>query len=473
MASLINNQFLLHSPTAENLYFTYAQKCPIIDYHCHIEAKDIAQNTVFRNITQLWLSGDHYKWRLMRSAGVDEKYITGDASDHDKFIAWAGVIEKAIGNPLYHWTNLELVRYFNINEPLTSANAESVWEKTSEILSNDSFTAKSLIERSNVKLLCTTDDPIDDLRWHKIIADDPLFKTVVLPAFRPDRIVDIERGGFVNYLQSLGKSSGVEIMDWDDLKKALRARLNHFENHGCRMADHGIERLVFEETSDDDANRILIQRISHPKQRLTDEEIAKFKTAILIFFASEYHERNWTMQLHFGCRRDNNEAAYRNMGINTGFDTISGSHDFVEPLANFMSILTMIGKLPRMILYSLNPNDNPLIDTLIGCFQDGSSAMKIQHGAAWWFNDNLNGMKAHLRSLAEQSYLPGFVGMLTDSRSFLSYTRHEYFRRILCDFIGDLVDRGEFTKNMEILGSIVTDICYNNALKMFSQEADG
>jgi len=470
MATFINNQFLLHSSTAENLYFSYAQKCPIVDYHCHIDAKDIAQDMVFRNITQLWLSGDHYKWRLMRSAGVEEKYITGDASDHDKFIAWAGVIENAIGNPLYHWTNLELVRYFNINEPLTSVNAESVWTKTCEMMESGSFSARSLIERSNVELLCTTDDPIDDLRWHKVIAEDALFKPVVLPAFRPDRIVDIEKGGFINYLQSLSKSSGIPISNWDDLKKALRLRLNHFDDNGCRLADHGIERLVFEETSDDEANRILIQRILYPKQKLDAEDIAKFKTAVLIFFASEYKERNWTMQLHFGARRDNNEAAYRNLGINTGFDTITGTFDFVEPLANFMSIMTMIDKLPRMIIYSLNPNDNPLIDTLIGCFQDGSTTMKIQHGAAWWFNDNLNGMKAQLRSLAEQSYLPGFVGMLTDSRSFLSYTRHEYFRRILCDFLGDLVERGEFPKNMDVLGRIVTDICYRNAMSMFSEE---
>ncbi|MBR3058891.1 MAG: glucuronate isomerase [Clostridiales bacterium] len=467
MATFINNQFLLHSPTAENLYFSYAQNCPIVDYHCHIEAKDIAQDISFKNLTQLWLSGDHYKWRLMRSAGVNEDLITGDASDHDKFIAWAGVLEGAIGNPLYHWSHLELFRYFDISEPLTSANAEKVWEITCEKLASGEITARSLIKKSNVKLLCTTDDPIDDLRWHRVIADDALFETVVLPAFRPDRIVDIEKGGFVNYLQALSKVSGTDISNWYDLKLALRNRISFFEKNGCRLADHGMEKVLFAETSDDEANSILIQRITHPKQKLTQEEVAKFKTAIMIFFASEYKERNWTMQLHFGCRRDNNESAYRTLGINTGFDTISGYSDFVEPLANFMSILTLIDKLPRTILYSLNPNDNAMLDTLIGCFQDGSSAMKIQHGAAWWFNDNLHGMQEHLRSLAEQSYLPGFVGMLTDSRSFLSYTRHEYFRRILCNFIGDMVERGEFPKNMEILGRIVTDICYNNALSMF------
>jgi glucuronate isomerase len=403
----------------------------------------------------------------MRSAGVNEDLITGDASDHDKFIAWAGVLEGAIGNPLYHWSHLELFRYFDISEPLTSANAEKVWEITCEKLASGEITARSLIKKSNVKLLCTTDDPIDDLRWHRVIADDALFETVVLPAFRPDRIVDIEKGGFVNYLQALSKISGTDISNWYDLKLALRNRISFFEKNGCRLADHGMEKVLFAETSDDEANSILIQRITHPKQKLTQEEVAKFKTAIMIFFASEYKERNWTMQLHFGCRRDNNESAYRTLGINTGFDTISGYSDFVEPLANFMSILTLIDKLPRTILYSLNPNDNAMLDTLIGCFQDGSSAMKIQHGAAWWFNDNLHGMQEHLRSLAEQSYLPGFVGMLTDSRSFLSYTRHEYFRRILCNFIGDMVERGEFPKNMEILGRIVTDICYNNALSMF------
>ena len=286
MATFINNQFLLHSATAENLYFTYAQNCPIVDYHCHIEAKDIAQDIIFKNITQLWLSGDHYKWRLMRSAGVDEQYITGDASDHDKFIAWAKVLEGAIGNPLYHWSNLELVRYFEITEPLTSANAEKVWEITSAKLASGELTARGLIKKSNVKLLCTTDDPIDDLRWHKVIADDALFETIVLPAFRPDRIVDIEKGGFSNYLQALGKSTGIDIKDWDDLKRALRDRIHYFETHGCRLADHGMEKFVFAETSDDEANAVLMQRISHPKQSLTKEEIAKYKTAIMIFFAS-------------------------------------------------------------------------------------------------------------------------------------------------------------------------------------------
>ncbi len=472
MATFINNQFLLHSATAENLYFTYAQNCPIVDYHCHIEAKDIAQDITFKNITQLWLAGDHYKWRLMRSAGVDEQFITGEASDHDKFIAWAKVLESAIGNPLYHWSNLELVRYFDISEPLTSANAEKVWEITSAKLASGEITARSIIKKSNVKLLCTTDDPIDDLRWHKVIADDALFDTVVLPAFRPDRIVDIEKGGFVNYLQALGKCTGIDIQNWDDLKRALRDRIHYFAMQGCRLADHGMEKFVFAETSDDDANAVLLHRVSHPKQGLTKEQIAKFKTAIMIFFATEYKERNWTMQLHFGCRRDNNESAYRTLGINTGFDTISGYADFVEPLANYMSILAMIDKLPGMILYSLNPNDNAMIDTLIGCFQDGSKPMKIQHGSAWWFNDNMNGIRNQLRSLSEQSYLPGFVGMLTDSRSFVSYTRHEYFRRILCNFLGDMVERGEFPKHMEILGKIVTDICYNNAMKMFTEEGN-
>lgn len=466
MPTLISNNFLLHSKIAERLYFDYAKNYPIIDYHCHIDAKDIAQNISYSNLTQLWLSGDHYKWRLMRSAGIDEHYITGDADDYEKFIAWASVIEGAVGHPLYHWTHLELVRYFNIQEPLTSENAEEIWQLTSTKLQSPDYSARALITRSNVELICTTDDPIDDLSWHRMIAEDLSFTTTVLPAFRPDRILDIEKSDFTSYIQSLSDVCGFAIGSWNDLLTAIRSRLEFFAENGCRLADHGMERFVFSQTDMDLAGDVFAKRLQADASLLTLQETVIYRSALIAFFAKEYAERGWTMQIHFGCRRDNNASALRNLGINTGFDTISGD-TFVTPMADYLSYLTDYDSLPRTVLYSLNPNDDPLIDTLIGCFQDGKVPMKVQHGAAWWFNDHQNGILHHLRSLASQSYLPGFLGMLTDSRCLLSYTRHEYFRRILCDFLGDMVERGEFVADIDLLGAIVEKICYTNAKELF------
>ena len=469
MANLINNQFMLKSATAERLYYDYAKNCPIIDYHCHLDAQDIADDISYPNITQIWLSGDHYKWRLMRSAGIEEHYITGDADDYEKFLAWASVIERAVGNPMYHWSSLELYRYFDIKEPLTLANADQVWEMANAKLMSGMLSARQMLDRSNVELLCTTDDPIDDLSAHRAIAEDFSIKTLVLPTFRPDRIMDIEKIGFTDYLRALSGPSRM-VSSWIDLKILLTSRIEHFAAHGCRLSDHAMENFVFVPASDFDAEQVFHKKLEDPDTPLTDHEIAVYKSALLLFLASEYHARGWTMQIHFGCRRDNNARQFRALGANTGFDTISGGSNFVAPMAEFMSHLEDHEILPRMIIYSLNPHDDPIIDTLIGCFQNGKDAMWIQHGAAWWFNDNEQGIRNHLRSLAAQSFLPGFIGMLTDSRSFLSYTRHEYFRRILCDYLGGLVERGEFAKNMEILGSIVQDICYNNARRIFIPE---
>ncbi len=469
MATLISNNFMLKNPTAERLYYDYAKNCPIIDYHCHLDAQDIADDVTFENITQLWLSGDHYKWRLMRSAGIEERYITGDASDYEKFMAWASVIESAVGNPMYHWASLELYRYFDIKEPLTLDNADQVWNACNAKIQSGMFSARQLLNRSNVELICTTDDPIDDLAAHRAIAEDFSINTVVLPTFRPDRIMDIEKIGYMDYLRALSGPSHM-VSSWIDLKILLTSRIDHFANHGCRLADHAMERFAFIPTSDSEAERVFHKKLLDPDTPLTDEEVIIYKSALLLFFATEYHARGWTMQIHFGCRRDNNARQFRTLGANTGFDTIGGDSNFVAPMADFMSLLEDHEILPRIILYSLNPNHDPIIDTLIGCFQNGNEAMWVQHGAAWWFNDNAQGIKNHLRSLAAQSYLPGFIGMLTDSRSFLSYTRHEYFRRILCDYLGGLVESGEFMKNMDILGSIVQDICYNNARKIFIPE---
>ena len=470
MATLINNRFMLRSAPAERLSFDYAKNCPIIDYPCHLSAKEIAEDYAFQNLTELWLNGDHYKWRLMRSAGIEEKYITGDADDYEKFLAFASVLEKAIGNPIYHWCSLELLRYFDIKEPLTMQNAEQVWNLANEKIQSGLFTARQLILRSNVELLCTTDDPIDDLNYHRAIAEDLSFSTVVLPTFRPDQILDIGKSDFIAYLQALSSVANCPVNSWMELKILLSQRLDHFAANGCRLADHGMTKFTFVPTTDDEAEKIFHKKLSSPDLTLTEEEETIYRSALLIFLAAEYHARGWTMQIHFGCRRDNNSPALRKLGVNTGFDTILGDSSFVSPLAEYMSLLTEHDMLPRMILYSLNPNDDPILDTLIGCFQTGHEPLWIQHGAAWWFNDNEHGIREHLRSLASQSYLPGFIGMLTDSRSFLSYTRHEYFRRILCDFLGDLVEKGEFDKNMDTLGSIVTDICYNNARRIFIKE---
>lgn len=466
MNSLINDNFLLETNAARELYNEFAKELPIVDYHCHIDAKEIAEDINFKNITELWLKGDHYKWRLMRASGIEEKYITGDAPAKEKFMMWAKAIESAFGNPLYHWTCLELTRYFGIEEPLTTENAEEIWNKANEMLGSGELSARKIMARSNVELICTTDDPCDSLIYHEQIKDSG-FECKVLPAFRPDNIVDIEKASFNSYLERLEKVSGKKISNMADLKAALTSRLDHFESHGCKISDHGMEFIMYKEdlgiTSDD----VLAKKISSSDVRLSDEEITAFKSDIMLFFAREYAKRGWTMQLHFGCKRNVSSIMLNNVGINCGCDTITGSFDFVTPLTGFMDRLNSEGLLPKMIIYSLNPSDNTVIDTLCGCYNDGSVPGKIQHGAAWWFNDNLIGMEEQLKSLSSQSPLPCFVGMLTDSRCFLSYTRHEYFRRIFCNYLGDAIERNRFPYDKRILKEIIERVCYRNALGMF------
>ncbi len=465
MKSLTGDNFLLENNTAVNLYNEYAKDLPIVDYHCHIESKEIAEDKVFENITELWLKGDHYKWRLMRASGIEEKYITGDASDKEKFMMWAKAVESAFGNPLYHWTNLELARYFGIDEPLTSLNAENVWNKTNEILQSGKLSARKIMSMSNVEAICTTDDPCDSLIYHEQIKDSG-FETRILPAFRPDNIVDIEKSSFNAYLARLEDVSGRKISSMDDLKEALTSRLDHFQSHGCTISDHGTEYIWYGEDTDITADEVLAKKLASPDSKLTDTELTAYKSCIMLFFAREYAKRGWTMQLHFGCKRNVNSVMLESAGINCGCDTITGSFDFVTPLSGFMDRLNNEGLLPRMIIYSLNPVDNTVIDTLCGCYNDGSVPGKIQHGAAWWFNDNLSGMEDHLRSLCNQSPLASFVGMLTDSRCFLSYTRHEYFRRIFCNYLGTEIERGRFPSDKRILKNIVEKVCYKNARDM-------
>ena len=465
MKSLTGDNFLLENNTAVNLYNEYAKDLPIVDYHCHIESKEIAEDKVFENITELWLKGDHYKWRLMRASGIEEKYITGDASDKEKFMMWAKAVESAFGNPLYHWTNLELARYFGIDEPLTSLNAENVWNKTNEILQSGKLSARKIMSMSNVEAICTTDDPCDSLIYHEQIKDSG-FETRILPAFRPDNIVDIEKSSFNAYLARLEDVSGRKISSMDDLKEALTSRLDHFQSHGCTISDHGTEYIWYGEDTGITADEVLAKKLASPDSKLTDTELTAYKSCIMLFFAREYAKRGWTMQLHFGCKRNVNSVMLESAGINCGCDTITGSFDFVTPLSGFMDRLNNEGLLPRMIIYSLNPVDNTVIDTLCGCYNDGSVPGKIQHGAAWWFNDNLSGMEDHLRSLCNQSPLASFVGMLTDSRCFLSYTRHEYFRRIFCNYLGTEIERGRFPSDKRILKNIIERVCYKNARDM-------
>lgn len=466
MDSLINDNFLLETKAARELYNEFAKDLPIVDYHCHIDAKEIAEDINFKNITELWLKGDHYKWRLMRASGIEEKYITGDAPDKEKFMMWAKAIESAFGNPLYHWTCLELTRYFGIEEPLTTENAEEIWNKANEMLGSGELSARKIMARSNVELICTTDDPCDSLIYHEQIKDSG-FECKVLPAFRPDNIVDIEKASFNSYLERLEKVSGKKISNMADLKAALTSRLDHFESHGCKISDHGMEFIMYREDLSITSDDVLAKKLSSSDVRLSDEEITAFKSDIMLFFAREYAKRGWTMQLHFGCKRNVSSVMLNNVGINCGCDTITGSFDFVTPLTGFMDRLNSEGLLPKMIIYSLNPSDNTVIDTLCGCYNDGSVPGKIQHGAAWWFNDNLIGMEEQLKSLSSQSPLPCFVGMLTDSRCFLSYTRHEYFRRIFCNYLGDAIERNRFPYDKRILKEIIERVCYRNALGMF------
>ncbi len=464
MKAFMDQDFLLSTDTAKRLYHDYAEKMPIIDYHCHINPQEIAQDRSFDNITQVWLGGDHYKWRQMRSNGVEEAYITGDAPDREKFQKWAETLEKAIGNPLYHWSHLELQRYFDCNTPLTGRTAEEIWNLCNEKLHDPALSVRGIIRQSNVRLICTTDDPIDSLEWHKKIAEDKNFDVKVLPAWRPDKAMNLEKPDYPDYISKLEAASGISIHSFADLKEALRSRLAFFDSMGCKVSDHGLNYVMYQPAPEEEIEAIFTKRLSGIMPS-PDEEL-KFKTAFMIFAGREYHRLGWVMQLHYGAKRDNNRKMYQKLGPDTGYDCIN-TYGPSAQLADFLNALSETDELPKTILYSLNPGDNAAIGTIIGCFQDSGAVGKIQHGSAWWFADNKTGMIEQMTSLANLGLLSNFVGMLTDSRSFLSYTRHEYFRRILCDLIGSWVENGEYPCDFEVLGRIVQDISYNNAARYF------
>lgn len=467
MKQFMDENFLLQTETAKKLYFDYAAVTPVLDYHCHINPQEIFEDRQFENITQVWLGGDHYKWRFMRSCGVEECFITGDASDKEKFLKWAEVIGKAIGNPLYHWSHLELQKYFGYHGALNKNTAEEVWELCNKKLAEPSMSVRNLIKQSNVTLICTTDDPVDSLEWHKKIANDSSFDVQVLPAWRPDKAMNIEKAAYLDYISELGKVSGVSISTFADLCSALAKRMDFFTSMGCSVSDHGLEYVMYHPASTEEIESIFAKRLSG--DTISREEELKFKTAFMLFVGSEYTKRNWVMQLHYGCKRDNNKAMFDRLGPDTGYDCINNYAPSSE-MADYLNALNQSGGLPKTIIYSLNPNDNQAIGTLIGCFQDSSAVAKIQQGSAWWFNDHKTGMQDQMISLANLGNLSGFVGMLTDSRSFLSYTRHDYFRRILCNLIGTWVENGEFPADYGILEEIVTGICYNNAVRYFGFE---
>ncbi len=460
MRAFMDKDFLLSTETAKHIYHHYAASLPIIDYHCHLNPQEIFEDRQFENITQVWLGGDHYKWRLMRSAGVDEKYVTGDASDREKFQKFAETVGLAIGNPIYHWSHLELRNYFGYEGVINGDTAEEVWKLCNEKLQSPEMSARNLILSSNVKALCTTDDPADSLEWHKKIAEDKSFPVKVLPSFRPDRALGIEKENYLDYLLRLG-----EITSFKQLAQVLKERLAFFVSVGCRVSDHGMEAVPYAEATESQLEDIFQRRLAGKLP--TELEVKQFKTALLIELGREYYRLDVVMQLHYGVIRDNSKRVFKALGPDAGIDSI-GETASVKELACFLNALDETGELPKTIIYSLNPNDNTAIETVMGAFQTGEAVGKIQHGSAWWFNDHLTGMRDQMASLASEGFLAGFVGMLTDSRSFLSYPRHEYFRRILCELVGNWVENGEFANDEKALKAIIEGICVKNAEKYFN-----
>ncbi|MDD7157475.1 MAG: glucuronate isomerase [Firmicutes bacterium] len=450
--NLINDNFMLKNPTAKRLYHYYAEKMPIIDYHCHLSPEEIATDHVFKNATELFLGGDHYKWRLMRAAGVEEKYITGDADDYEKFAAFASVVPYMIGNPMYHWIHLELKRYFGIDEVLSAKSCEKIWNKINEQLKKPEFSAKNLILRSNVVALCTTDDPADDLKYHRALES---WSVKVLPTFRPDKLLSIEKDEFCDYIAAAG------IKSYDDVARWIEKRADYFASLGCKLSDHSLSFVPYAEG---DAKAAFEKRLSGGI--LSDEEEQTYKTSVMLTLAKNYARKGWTMQLHIGALRNNNTRAFGKLGADSGYDSISDA-PVAQKLSRLLDAMEKENALPKTILYSLDKNANYTLATMAGNFQSAPFESKIQLGSGWWFNDQRDGMEEQLRALANLGLLSKFVGMLTDSRSFVSYTRHEYFRRIFCNLVGKWVEEGEYSADEQMLKEIVEGVCYKNAEKYF------
>ena len=475
MKPFMDKDFILGNETAKHLYHDYACKMPLADYHCHLNPKEIYEDRRFNNIVEVWLggrnpdgsyAGDHYKWRMMRSHGIDEEYITGSRDPYERFVKLAEALEMAIGNPMYHWCHLELQQFFGVYEPLTTESAPRIWAHCNKLLQEDpDMTARGLIRKANVALIGTTDDPIDSLEWHKKIAADDTIDVFVSPSYRPDKAVNIHKGGWMEYMALLAKSVGKDnLPTMQDVLDALVERLEFFHAHGCKASDHGLDYVPFQDYTVEQANTVYQKALRG--ETLTTQEVEGYQTVILLTLGKAYSRLGIVMQLHYSCLRNNNERIFKAMGPDTGVDAIA-QNTCGGNIAQLLSALDMAGQCPKTILYSLNPADNAQLGTLIGCFQDSSVPGKIQHGSAWWFNDTKSGMEEQMKSLANLGLLGNFIGMLTDSRSFLSYARHDYFRRILCNLMGAWVESGEYPNHDASLKKIVEGVSFNNAKRYF------
>ena len=466
--TFINDNFLLESTQAEELYHSYAKGMPILDYHNHLPSQQIAEDHQFNNLTEVWLDGDHYKWRAMRTMGVQEHYITGAASDQEKFQKWAETVPYTLRNPLYHWTHLELKRYFGIDRLLTEASGQTVYEETAEKLRGPGFSTRGLLQQMKVEVVCTTDDPTDTLEHHQKMARTN-FGIKVRPAFRPDKALQLQAESYPAYLEKLGESSGVEIRNFDTFCDALNRRLEYFHTNGCRLSDHGLTRIPFAKVTGGAIKAIFQKRLND--QALSPAEAEQFQTAVLLFLGKRYAELGWVQQFHLGAQRNNNSRMLRTLGPDTGWDSI-GDYAQATTLGAYLDALDSRGKLARTILYNLNPADNEVLATMAGNFNDGSLRGKMQFGSGWWFLDQKDGIEKQLNALSNMGLISCFIGMLTDSRSFLSFPRHEYFRRLLCNILGWDIKKGLVPNDMPYIGGLVQDICYRNARDYFDFEAE-
>ena len=475
MKEFLNRDFLLDTETARHLYHDYVEDLPLVDYHCHLNPREIYEDRRFGNLAEVWLgglqadgsyAGDHYKWRLLRSNGVDESYITGTQDPYDRFLKFVETLEMAIGNPMYHWCHLELKQFFGVNEPLTTESAERIWNHCNELLRNDpDMTARGLIRKANVAFIGTTDDPIDSLEWHEKIAADETITAQVTPSYRPDKAVNIHKEGFLAYMSQLAASVGKDdLATMQEVCDALVERLEYFHARGCKISDHGLDYVPFQDYTMEQADAVYQK--ARRGEKLTAEEIEGYQTVILLCLGRAYHRLGIAMQLHYSCLRNTNERMFRKLGPDTGYDAIA-QNTCGGNVAQLLSALDMTEQCPKTILYSLNPADNQQLGTLLAPFQTGSLPGKIQHGSAWWFNDTKSGMEDQMKSLANLGLLGNFVGMLTDSRSFLSYARHDYFRRIMCNLVGTWVENGEYPNIDASLKKIVQGIGCKNAMRYF------
>ncbi|WP_119791753.1 glucuronate isomerase [Flavobacterium anhuiense] len=461
--TFINDNFLLENKYAEELYHNYSKNQPIIDYHNHLNPQFIAEDKIFENITQVWINGDHYKWRAMRTLGINEQFVTGNGSDKDKFLNWGKTVPYTMRNPLYHWTHLELARYFDIYDLLNEKSAEKIYLETSEKINSQAYSTQNLLKKVNAELVCTTEDPIDSLEFHQKFANNST-GIKMSTAFRPDKAILIANDGYNVYLDTLGDVSGIAINTYADLQSALRKRIEFFNANGCKLSDHGLNQIDFENFTESEINAIFKKKRENGE--LSPEEVLKFHSAILVFLSETYHEFGWVQQFHLGALRNNNARMHRILGPDTGWDSI-GDYPQAQKLSAFLNALDSKDKLTKTIIYNLNPADNEVMATMIGNFNDGSVRGKVQFGSGWWFLDQKDGMTKQLNALSNMGLISCFVGMLTDSRSFLSFPRHEYFRRILCNLLGDEIKRGELPNDMEWIGKLVSDISYNNAKEYF------